>query len=140
MWLTTKKMKPGKNGDMETEIAMRWTKLLRTGVLGVKFMGIDLSTIMFNLEDGQKLLEILVANKEHASTSRQNKRRTWSPALFRASVLSVKYFLKHLIRIHPCREVSHNSLKFQEVPIMFCYFDCLVHDCSVCSVSDMFTM
>lgn len=40
------------------EIAMKWTKLLRTGALGVKFMGIDLSTIMFNVEGGQKLLEV----------------------------------------------------------------------------------
>ncbi|XVE73847.1 hypothetical protein DITRI_Ditri11bG0151300 [Diplodiscus trichospermus] len=47
-----------RNRDMVAEIAMRWTKLLRTGALGVKFMGIDLSTIMFNLEDGQKLLEL----------------------------------------------------------------------------------
>ncbi|XWS77010.1 hypothetical protein CRYUN_Cryun01aG0227100 [Craigia yunnanensis] len=44
--------------DMVAEIAMKWTKLLRTGALGVKFMGIDLSTIMFNLEDGQKILEL----------------------------------------------------------------------------------
>ncbi|XWS46112.1 hypothetical protein CRYUN_Cryun14cG0035500 [Craigia yunnanensis] len=44
--------------DMVAEIAMKWTKILRTGALGVKFMGIDLSTIMFNVEDGQKILEL----------------------------------------------------------------------------------
>ncbi|EOX95927.1 LRP chaperone MESD - like 1 [Theobroma cacao] len=44
--------------DKVAEIAMKWTKLLRTGALGVKFMGIDMSTIMFNMEDGQKILEL----------------------------------------------------------------------------------
>lgn len=47
-----------RNRDKVAEIAMKWTKLLRTGALGVKFMGIDLSTIMFNVEGGQKLLEL----------------------------------------------------------------------------------
>ncbi|XP_022757387.1 uncharacterized protein LOC111304750 [Durio zibethinus] len=47
-----------RNQDMVAEIAMKWTKVLRTGALGVKFMGIDLSTIMFNMEDGQKILEL----------------------------------------------------------------------------------
>ncbi|XVF33305.1 hypothetical protein REPUB_Repub17cG0157200 [Reevesia pubescens] len=47
-----------RNKDMVAEIAMKWTKLLRTGALGVKFMGIDLTTIMFNVEDGHKILEL----------------------------------------------------------------------------------
>ncbi|XVF80092.1 hypothetical protein PTKIN_Ptkin15bG0042600 [Pterospermum kingtungense] len=47
-----------RNRDTVAEIAMKWTKLLRTGALGVKFMGIDLGTIMFNMDDGQKLLEL----------------------------------------------------------------------------------
>lgn len=44
--------------NMVAEIALKWTQLLRTGALGVKFMGIDLGTIMFNLEDGHKVLEV----------------------------------------------------------------------------------
>ncbi|XWS32164.1 hypothetical protein CRYUN_Cryun23aG0137500 [Craigia yunnanensis] len=54
------KLRLGIPRDQDTiaEIAMKWTKLLRTGALGVKFMGIDLSTIMFSPEDGQKILEL----------------------------------------------------------------------------------
>ncbi|KAK8618934.1 hypothetical protein V6N13_132911 [Hibiscus sabdariffa] len=44
--------------NMVAELAMKWTQLLRTGALGVKFMGIDLGTIMFNVEDGHKVLEL----------------------------------------------------------------------------------
>ncbi|MBA0605184.1 hypothetical protein Godav_017784 [Gossypium davidsonii] len=44
--------------NMVAEIALKWTQLLRTGALGVKFMGIDLGTIMFNVEDGHKVLEV----------------------------------------------------------------------------------
>ncbi|KAA3458772.1 Mesoderm development candidate 2 [Gossypium australe] len=44
--------------NMVAEIALKWTQLLRTGALGVKFMGIDLGTIMFNVEDGHKVLEL----------------------------------------------------------------------------------
>lgn len=37
---------------------MKWTKVLRTGALGVRFMGVDLSTIMFNMEQGQDMTEV----------------------------------------------------------------------------------
>ncbi|CAL9007317.1 unnamed protein product [Prunus brigantina] len=37
---------------------MKWTKVLRTGALGVRFMGVDLNTIMFNMEQGQDMIEI----------------------------------------------------------------------------------
>ncbi|KAE8662479.1 Detected protein of confused Function [Hibiscus syriacus] len=40
------------------ELAVKWTQLLRTGALGVKFMGIDLGTVMFNVEEGHKVLEL----------------------------------------------------------------------------------
>lgn len=39
-------------------IAMRWTKVLRTGATEVKFMPVDLSTVMFNMERGQDLEEV----------------------------------------------------------------------------------
>ncbi|BBN70284.1 hypothetical protein Prudu_1456S000200 [Prunus dulcis] len=44
--------------DTVAEIAMKWTKVLRTGALGVRFMGVDLSTIMFNMEQGQDMTEL----------------------------------------------------------------------------------
>ncbi|CAL9007312.1 unnamed protein product [Prunus brigantina] len=36
---------------------MKWTKVLRIGALGVRFMGVDLNTIMFNMERGQDMTE-----------------------------------------------------------------------------------
>ncbi|CAL8123036.1 unnamed protein product [Prunus armeniaca] len=44
--------------DTVAEIAMKWTKVLRTGALGVRFMGVDLNTIMFNMEQGQEMTEL----------------------------------------------------------------------------------
>ncbi|KAL1819432.1 hypothetical protein DCAR_0415703 [Daucus carota subsp. sativus] len=44
--------------DMVSEIALKWTKLSKTGTLDVKFMGVDLSTIMFTLEKGQDSFEL----------------------------------------------------------------------------------
>ncbi|KAI3498287.1 hypothetical protein L1887_34059 [Cichorium endivia] len=44
--------------DMITEIAMKWSKIARTGAIEVKFMGVDVSTIMFTLEKGQDTLEL----------------------------------------------------------------------------------
>ncbi|PQQ17309.1 uncharacterized protein Pyn_08777 [Prunus yedoensis var. nudiflora] len=44
--------------DTVAEIAMKWTKVLRTGALGVRFMGVDLNTIMFNMEQGQDMTEL----------------------------------------------------------------------------------
>ncbi|KAK7340267.1 hypothetical protein VNO77_20969 [Canavalia gladiata] len=50
-------------GDLRTpdavaEIAMKWTQVLKTGAVGVKFMGVDLNTIMFNLENITDLEEL----------------------------------------------------------------------------------
>jgi hypothetical protein len=44
--------------DMVAETAMKWTKVLRTGAVEVKFMGVDLSTIMFTMERGQDTVEV----------------------------------------------------------------------------------
>ncbi|KAL6130954.1 PREDICTED: uncharacterized protein LOC101313939 [Fragaria vesca subsp. vesca] len=44
--------------DMVVEIATRWSKVLRTGSIAVKFMGIDLSTVMVTIERGQDLNEL----------------------------------------------------------------------------------
>nr|KJB07361.1 hypothetical protein B456_001G168500 [Gossypium raimondii] len=52
--------------NMVAEIALKWTQLLRTGALGVKFMGIDLGTIMFNVEDGHKVLEEFILSQDEA--------------------------------------------------------------------------
>lgn len=43
---------------MVSEIAMKWTKVLKTGAVEVKFMGIDLNTIMFTMVKGQDTLEV----------------------------------------------------------------------------------
>lgn len=37
---------------------MKWTRVLRTGAIEAKFMGVDLSTIMFTLERGQDIAEV----------------------------------------------------------------------------------
>ncbi|KVH97265.1 Mesoderm development candidate 2, partial [Cynara cardunculus var. scolymus] len=44
--------------DVITDIAMKWSKIARTGAIEVKFMGVDVSTIMFTLEKGQDTLEL----------------------------------------------------------------------------------
>ncbi|XP_018835166.1 uncharacterized protein LOC109002047 [Juglans regia] len=44
--------------DMVAETAMKWTKVLRTGAIEAKFMGVDLTTIMFTLERGQDTAEM----------------------------------------------------------------------------------
>ncbi|KAJ9563407.1 hypothetical protein OSB04_008567 [Centaurea solstitialis] len=43
---------------MITDTAMKWSKIARTGAIEVKFMGVDVSTIMFTLEKGQDTLEL----------------------------------------------------------------------------------
>ncbi|XP_076950293.1 uncharacterized protein LOC143623222 [Bidens hawaiensis] len=44
--------------NMITDLAMKWSKVARTGSIEVKFMGVDVSTIMFTLEKGQDTLEL----------------------------------------------------------------------------------
>ncbi|EEF50548.1 uncharacterized protein LOC8261898 [Ricinus communis] len=44
--------------DMVAETAMKWTKVLRTGAVEVKFNGVDTSTIMFTMEKGQQAMEL----------------------------------------------------------------------------------
>ncbi|KAK6918363.1 LRP chaperone MESD [Dillenia turbinata] len=40
------------------EIAMQWTKVLKTGAVEVNFMGVDVSTIMFTMNNGQDAFEL----------------------------------------------------------------------------------
>ncbi|WCJ22770.1 hypothetical protein M5689_004839 [Euphorbia peplus] len=44
--------------DMVAEIAMKWTKVLRTGAVDIRFTGVDTSTIMFTLQNGRQSLEL----------------------------------------------------------------------------------
>ncbi|KAH7513104.1 hypothetical protein FEM48_Zijuj12G0161100 [Ziziphus jujuba var. spinosa] len=44
--------------DVVTETAMKWTKVIRTGGVEAKFMGLDLTTIMFSMENGQNIPEV----------------------------------------------------------------------------------
>ncbi|XP_062090359.1 uncharacterized protein LOC133796729 [Humulus lupulus] len=44
--------------DTVSETAMKWTKVLKTGAIEAKFMGVDLSTIMFTMERGQDVSEV----------------------------------------------------------------------------------
>ncbi|KAK7275526.1 hypothetical protein RIF29_16645 [Crotalaria pallida] len=44
--------------DTVAEYAMKWTHVMRTGAIGVRFMGVDLSTIMFNMESMKDLEEL----------------------------------------------------------------------------------
>ncbi|KAI3875565.1 hypothetical protein MKW92_037171 [Papaver armeniacum] len=45
--------------DMVSEIAMKWSKVMKTGSIDVKFMGVDISTIMFTMEKGQDIMELI---------------------------------------------------------------------------------
>ena len=49
---------------MVSEIAMKWSKLSRTGAIETKFMGFDRSTIMFTMEKGQDSLEVCFCKSE----------------------------------------------------------------------------
>ncbi|KAE7999481.1 hypothetical protein FH972_003905 [Carpinus fangiana] len=54
------KLRPGvrRSRDMVAETAMKWTKVLRTGAIEAKFMGVDLNTVMFSMERGQDTSEL----------------------------------------------------------------------------------
>lgn len=54
------KLRLGDRSNPETvsKIAMKWTEVARTGSIEAKFMGVDLSTIMFTMEKGQDSLEL----------------------------------------------------------------------------------
>lgn len=43
---------------MVAEIAMQWTKVLKTGSVDAKFMAVDLNTLMFTMDRGQDLNEV----------------------------------------------------------------------------------
>ncbi|KAL0008344.1 hypothetical protein SO802_009846 [Lithocarpus litseifolius] len=44
--------------DMVADTAMKWTKVLKTGGIGARLMGIDLGTILFTIERGQDTTEL----------------------------------------------------------------------------------
>ncbi|CAF2124169.1 unnamed protein product [Brassica napus] len=72
--------------DMVVEIAMRWTKVLRTGGLGVRFMAVDRSTVMFNMQNGMEVTELreFVLSQEEAyevKIGKQEFRRPGDPPL-----------------------------------------------------------
>ncbi|XP_074586559.1 uncharacterized protein LOC141842240 [Curcuma longa] len=54
------KLRPGvtRSSDDVPVIAMRWSKVLRTGSVEVRFMAVDRNTIMFTMERGQDLEEL----------------------------------------------------------------------------------
>ncbi|KAG8391848.1 hypothetical protein BUALT_Bualt01G0229600 [Buddleja alternifolia] len=64
------KLRPGarRTSEMITEIAMKWTKVARTGAIEAKFSGVDVSTIMFTMQKGQDTLELkeFVLNQSEA--------------------------------------------------------------------------
>lgn len=43
---------------MVAELAMKWTRVLRTGAIGIRFTGVDLNTIMFNMDSIKDLEEV----------------------------------------------------------------------------------
>lgn len=49
---------PRRTPDMVSEIAMKWSKVARTGGIEANFMGVDVSTIMFTMEKGQDAIEL----------------------------------------------------------------------------------
>ncbi|KAI3756064.1 hypothetical protein L1987_55877 [Smallanthus sonchifolius] len=44
--------------DMVSEIAEKWTNLARTGAIGITFMGFDITTVMFSLQNAQNTYEV----------------------------------------------------------------------------------
>eukprot|EP00262_Sarcandra_glabra_P010012 TRINITY_DN2486_c0_g1_i1.p1 TRINITY_DN2486_c0_g1~~TRINITY_DN2486_c0_g1_i1.p1 ORF type:complete len:212 (-),score=59.43 TRINITY_DN2486_c0_g1_i1:231-866(-) len=44
--------------EVVPEIAMKWTKVLKTGAVEAKFMAVDVNTIMFTMERGQDTEEL----------------------------------------------------------------------------------
>lgn len=44
--------------DVVAEIAMKWTKIMKTGGIRVQFSGVDLSTIMFSMDQGRDTTEV----------------------------------------------------------------------------------
>lgn len=44
--------------DVVAEIAMKWTKIMKTGGIRVQFSGVDLSTIMFSMDQGRDTTEL----------------------------------------------------------------------------------
>ncbi|KAJ4951133.1 hypothetical protein NE237_027965 [Protea cynaroides] len=44
--------------DMVTEIAMKWTKVLKTGSIAANFMAVDTNTIMFTMQRGKDTAEL----------------------------------------------------------------------------------
>ncbi|KAI3444523.1 hypothetical protein Pfo_001188 [Paulownia fortunei] len=54
------KLRPGtpRTPELVSEIAMKWTKVARTGAIEAKFTGVDVSTIMFTMQKGQDTLEL----------------------------------------------------------------------------------
>ncbi|KAJ4843632.1 hypothetical protein Tsubulata_020146 [Turnera subulata] len=54
--------------DMVEEIARKWTKVLRTAAVEVHFMTVDISTIMFNIPQGQNMMEVkeFILNEDEA--------------------------------------------------------------------------
>ncbi|CAN7008035.1 unnamed protein product, partial [Brassica oleracea var. botrytis] len=72
--------------DMVVDIAMKWTKVLRTGGLGVRFMAVDRSTVMFNMQNGKEVTELkeFVLSQEEAyevKIGKQEFRRPGDPPL-----------------------------------------------------------
>ncbi|CAL1381786.1 unnamed protein product [Linum trigynum] len=44
--------------DTVADLARKWTKMLRAGAMELNLMGIDRSTIMFNMAEGRHSLEL----------------------------------------------------------------------------------
>ena len=47
---------------MVAETAVKWANVLRTGAIVSKFSGLDLSTVMFNMDSGQNIAEVCFLN------------------------------------------------------------------------------
>ncbi|CAI0430753.1 unnamed protein product [Linum tenue] len=54
------KLRPGvkRTPDTVADLARKWTKMLRAGAMELNLMGIDRSTIMFNMAEGRRSLEL----------------------------------------------------------------------------------
>ncbi|CAH2058226.1 unnamed protein product [Thlaspi arvense] len=77
--------------DMVVEIAMKWTKVLRTGRVGVRFMAVDRSTVMFNMQSGKEVNELKrrqSRSHEEAQVAHIKDFFSWNIPIFKVQSIS----------------------------------------------------
>ncbi|KAK9143796.1 hypothetical protein Syun_013196 [Stephania yunnanensis] len=50
--------------EMVVEIAMKWSKVTKTGSMNVRFTGFDSNALMYTMESGQDIIEVCIMNSK----------------------------------------------------------------------------